>query len=285
MSTPLIFDLTWQAGESLGFRLSDDSNTVTRVDPQTPAQRAGLHVGDVIEQVGRSAVRGSGSAARLLKEAKKSESSTTLALQRKEPAALAPGKKAKPARHEQPAAGPAKKAKPAPPEQPAAAAAPAKKAVGSAHSSKPELHPLAAEQEQKRQRLLAKQSKELKALEAKHAAGLAAFECACRQEQTNASGKSACYVCGTHVPGVVEKPKYSFESLPKYADSTCCFCQLARKCPSCKWAVECAYVPEDHHFCEDCEGKANICSECDGGCTKCQDDAGCCRYNGGRGRR
>ena len=142
-----------------------------------------------------------------------------------------------------------------------------------------------AEQSKKLADLKAKQAAELAACFAKQAAELAAFEATCKKEQVNASGDSKCAYCGTKVAGVVEKTEYSFQSLPRgIAETTCCFCQLTRKCKDCKWTVSCAYFPEEHDFCDDCENEANICWNCDGGCSKCQDDTGCCRTNGGRRR-
>ena len=151
--------------------------------------------------------------------------------------------------------------------------------------SNEEESPLAAEHEQKRRALLAQQQLELEELKRKHAESLSKFEKACGKELINASGRSSCYRCGDSVPGVVIKPKHSFQSLPKeFEGTTCCYCQLTRKCSSCSWSVSCAYYPESHGFCRDCKGEANICSDCDGGCSKCQDDAGCCSSNGGRRR-
>ena len=159
------------------------------------------------------------------------------------------------------------------------------KARKSAEAPNFEVHALAAIQDEKRQALLARQRKEIDALKVRHAQALADFERTCRKEQLNASGKSVCYKCGSTVAGVVEKPEHSFQSLPDaVAKTTCCFCQLTRKCSACQWSVACAYYPEEHGFCRDCRHKANICDHCDGGCSKCQEDAGCCKYNGGRGR-
>ena len=75
-----------------------------------------------------------------------------------------------------------------------AKAAPASKAL---KPSKPAPHPLEAEEEVKRQKLLAKQSKQLADLKAKKAAELAAFEASCKKEQVNASGASKCAYCGS----------------------------------------------------------------------------------------
>lgn len=159
-----------------------------------------------------------------------------------------------------------------------------KKSAEAPKAPKPEVHPLARVQDEKRKALLARQRTEIEALKARHAQALAEFERACQKEQVNISGESVCYKCGSHVPGVVEKP-HSFQSLPAaVAKTTCCFCQLTRKCSDCRWSVSCAYYPDEHGFCRDCRNKANICDHCDGGCSKCQEDAGCCKYNGGRGR-
>ena len=145
--------------------------------------------------------------------------------------------------------------------------------------------PLGAAQAEQRQKLLAKQRKQLADLKEKHATELAAFDRKCEQEQAAASGQSTCFSCGAKVAGKVEKPKYSWQGLPAaVAKSTCCYCQLARKCAACEWVVACAYFPDEHGFCADCECKANICLDCDGGCIKCQMDNGCCSTNGGHPR-
>ena len=145
--------------------------------------------------------------------------------------------------------------------------------------------PLAARQEAERQKLLAKQSQELAALKEKHAKALARFERTCEKEQVNASGRSVCFSCGCPVPGVVQERAYKGQGLPEDVQTTtCCFCALSRKCPACEWSVACAYEPDEHGFCKDCEHEANICGECDGGCTMCQQNNTCCNYNGGRKR-
>jgi len=264
----------------LGFRLSGN-NTVSEVHAGSVAEAAGIRVGWQVKSInGQPTASHDGAAVDVLALLIKQNVCRFVFEVDTEPRPLP----AKPS-----AASGKRKMSPeckAPTDEKAAPtnakAAPASKAL---KPSKPAPHPLEAEQEVKRQKLLAKQSKQLADLKAKQAAELAAFEATCKKEQVNASGASKCAYCGTKVAGVVEKTKYSFQSLPRgIAETTCCFCQLTRKCKDCKWTVSCAYLPEEHGFCNDCENEANICWDCDGGCSKCQDDNGCCSTNGGRPR-
>jgi hypothetical protein len=87
---------------------------------------------------------------------------------------------------------------------------------------------LLAEQNTKRQKLLAGQRKKMTALKDKHATKLAAFERACKNEQTNASGSSACFSCGAHVLGVVKKTRCSSDSLPADLLPVPAFAQMSR---------------------------------------------------------
>ena len=60
--------MRWTAGEKLGLRVNDESNSVTRVESNSPAQRAGLMVGDILTKVHDTGVDGTGHAAELLKK-------------------------------------------------------------------------------------------------------------------------------------------------------------------------------------------------------------------------
>ena len=245
-----------------GFHLNSD-NAIIAINDRSVASKTTLCIGDIVVSINDVPVKGVGAALHAVSQCK--PNSRTLVLEvRRLPVCAPPrsdSKRAAPAAEA--AAKPAKLPKP----------------------SNEEESPLAAEHEQKRRALLAQQQLELEELKRKHAESLSKFEKACGKELINASGRSSCYRCGDSVPGVVIKPKHSFQSLPKeFEGTTCCYCQLTRKCSSCSWSVSCAYYPESHGFCRDCKGEANICSDCDGGCSKCQDDAGCCSSNGGRRR-
>jgi hypothetical protein len=261
----------------LGCRLSGN-NTVSEVQVGSVAAAAGIRVGWLVKSInGEPTASHDGAAVDTLALLIKQNVFRFVIEVDTEPPPPSAKKSA--------AAGSKRKLTPerkAPPEE---KAAPEAKIPKPKAPSKPTPHPLAAEHEVKRQKLLAKQSKQLADLKAKQAAELVAFEATCKKEQVNASGKSECAYCGTKVAGVVEKPKYSFQSLPNgIAETTCCFCQLTRKCKACKWTVSCAYEPDEHGFCDGCADEANICWDCDGGCRKCQDNNGCCSTNGGRPR-
>ena len=61
-----VLDMQWAAGEKLGLRVNDESNSVTKVEPNSPAQRAGLIVGDMLIKIHGTGVNGTGHAAELL---------------------------------------------------------------------------------------------------------------------------------------------------------------------------------------------------------------------------
>ena len=281
---PRTITLLRQPEGKMGCRLSGD-NTISEVHPGGLADTSGLRKGWLVTSINGRPTTNTGAAVSVLETLiNQSTFKFELCIDDNPPAKrliaeAAGGKRKATASDATPGASEALKfPKPRSPSK-------ASKAPSKAPSKQEPSDAVSAAQDEKRQKLLARHRKELASLKEKHAAELSAFENKCKMEQANASGNAGCFVCGTHVPGMVEKTKYSWQSLPAVATSTCCLCELARKCPECKWAVECAYYPDSHHFCDGCEDKANICSECDGGCTKCQEDAGCCSYNGGRGRR
>lgn len=99
------------------------------------------------------------------------------------------------------------------------------------------------------------------------------------EKKTLLTGK--CFSCGKGVDGSPPFGKYAFDN---YHASMCAYCRVTRKCPDCKWPVECAYNDMNkgkHGYCSFCKDSANICQRCDGGCYACQRDNGCCAYNGG----
>ena len=264
----------------LGCRVSGN-NTVSEVQVGSVAAAAGIRVGWLVKTINGEPTASNGAAVDTLVRLIKQNVFRFVFEVDTEPPPPSAKKSA--------AAGSKRKLTPerkAPPEEKAAPEAkiPKPKAPSKPTKSALEAALLAAELEVKRQKLLARQSKQLADLKATQAVELVAFEAACKKEQANASGKSKCAYCGTKVAGVVEKSKHSFPLPNGIAETTCCFCQLTRKCKACEWTVSCAYHPDEHGFCDDCADKANICWHCDGGCCKCQDDAGCCKTNGGRTR-
>ena len=178
---------------------------------------------------------------------------------------------------------------------------------------------LAAEQEVKRQKLLAKQSK-TKALSVQKRpqsdhpdgavvndvhdvdAGLAAWQEIKRQKllakqskqltdleakqkaelaafEATCSEEQLCRCAYCSTIVVGVVEKTKYSFQRDIAKTTCCFCKLTRKCKDCKWNVSCRYFPDEHGFCNNCANEAYNRNCWD--CDVCSkcQPNGCCRYN------
>ena len=120
---------------------------------------------------------------------------------------------------------------------------------------------------------------EMKALKARHDKEKQDLNSKLAEEKkTLLTGK--CFSCGKGVDGSPPFGKYDFNN---YHASMCAYCKVTRKCPDCKWPLECAYNDMNHGkhgYCSFCKDLANICDRCDGGCYACQRDNGCCAIMG-----
>ena len=117
-----VLDMQWAAGEKLGLRVNDDSSSVTKVESNSPAQRAGLIVGDTVISVHGTGVNGTGHASELiLKTVRGGKTALRLEVRRAEKPAASNA--SKPRKKEASPRAPAQAPKAKQPKQPAAAPA------------------------------------------------------------------------------------------------------------------------------------------------------------------